>query len=323
MNQSYYDVLVIGAGPVGLYTGYYCGLRKLKTVICDSLEYAGGQLYNLYPEKAIYDLPGFESITAKEFVVKLMNQINRVKEHVDFALGNTVEHIQKNGQGMFEIQTNLTTIYAKTIIIASGNGSFKPRTMNLNNEDKYQNIHYFVSKLNDFKDQDVVIFGGGDSAVDWSLMLENIAKSVTIVHRRDQFRAKQAMVDNLYASKVKVLTSYVPSELVGDEPKVSSVIIEHVTTKEKMTLKADSIIASYGVIISNGYLNHWDAQLHQGKVIVNQQYQTNIPGVFACGDACYYPGKETQIAAGLGEGLTASASAYRYLFPDAKSTSIR
>ncbi len=322
METQIYDVLIIGAGPVGLYTGYYCGLRKLKTLICDSLAYCGGQLYNLYPEKQIYDLPGFVSISAKQFIENLLTQIETVEHLVNFQLETTVTQFIKTAD-YFEVYTNQQSIYAKSIILASGNGSFQPRTLGLAEEQHFENIYYYVNQINQFKDKVVTIFGGGDSAVDWALMLNRVAKTVTIVHRREEFRAKQVIVDALKQSNIQIITSHVAKKLIGSNQQVQAIELEQINDQTSFTLETEAIIVNYGVILANSFLKQSALNLEAGKIIVNQQLETNLPGVFACGDVCYYPGREVQITTGLGEGLTASAMVFHYLYPAQKSLAIR
>lgn len=316
------DVVVVGAGPVGLYTGYYCGLRKLTTVIVDSLDTIGGQLSNLYPEKDIYDLPGFKSISADEFIDKLEDQIKLMENYVSLSLNFHVEKIEKTEEG-FKLLSQNKVMEAKTIILAMGNGSFEPRKMNLPGEEECENIKYYVHKKEDYVDKNVVVLGGGDSAIDWALSLEPIAKSVTLVHRRDEFRAKLGIVDNLYHSNVKVLTPYVPSEIVGQDHRADTLFITQVKTKAMASLDVDEIIVCYGNIPSSQALDQWGLELVNNKIVINQQSKTNIPGIFACGDVCGYEGREIQIITGLAEGIAASASANRYIHGEHQRRPVR
>lgn len=323
MNENTYDVIIIGAGPVGLYTGYYCGLRKLRTLICDSLDYPGGQLYNLYPEKIIYDLPGYESITAKGFIGKLEGQLEHVTEYVSMQMKFTVVDVKRLEDESFKVSSKDETLYAKAIILAMGNGSFVPRTLGLSNESEFTNISYYVSEVNAYKDKDVVIFGGGDSAVDWSLMLEPVAKSVSVIHRRPEFRAKQGQVETMMKSTVDVLVPYVPLALEGANSKVNRVLISETKTDEVKAVACEQVIVSYGTLSAVNHLEDWQVALENRKVVINQKSETSIPGLFACGDVTGYPGRQIQIISGLAEGMMASASAYDYLMPSAKPKPIR
>lgn len=322
MIENNYEVLIVGAGPVGLYTGYYCGLRKLKTLVCDSLEHIGGQLYNLYPEKIIYDLPGYEAVTAKSFIEKLEVQINQVSEYVEVKVDVKIEGIQKIGEQDFLVTTNRGEFRVGAVILAMGNGSFAPIKLGVEAEERFTNLKYFVRHLEDYRDQNVVIFGGGDSAIDWSLMLENIAKSVTLVHRRQEFRAKPANVETLLKSKVQVLTPYVfvNASEVGDR-------LETLTIKDNegnlKTLTMDHVIVSYGTTVSNQLIKQWDLELYNQRVLINQQSMTSTSGIFACGDVTGYEGRQIQIINGLSEGMMASVAAYRYLHPEQSAKPVR
>ncbi|AMC93614.1 hypothetical protein AOC36_06325 [Erysipelothrix larvae] len=320
--MNVYDVVVIGAGPVGLYTGYYCGLRKLNTIICDSLDTVGGQLSNQYPEKVIYDLPGFETITAGEFIQRLDAQISNVEDYVSKKLNFKVVDLINHGEH-FEVKSETDAIFAKSVIVAMGNGSFEPRKMNLFGEDDYKNIHYYVEKKSNYKDKNVVVLGGGDSAIDWALMLEGVAKSVTLIHRRNEFRAKEGIVERLQKSNVNIMTPYIPSELNGDHDTVTSLFVSEVNTKDMVEIEVDEIIVSYGSLSTTNAIQSWGLDLEGKKIKINQQSTTNIPGIFACGDITYYEGREVQIISGLSEGMMASAAANLYVNEGKRNRPIR
>ena len=216
-NQKVYDITIIGGGPTGLFTAFYGGMRQASVKIIESLPQLGGQLSALYPEKYIYDVAGFPKIRAQELINNLKEQMAKFEPTV--ALEQSVEKLEKQEDGTFKLTTNKEVHYSKTVIITAGNGAFQPRRLELESAAQYErkNLHYFIDDLNKFAGQKVVVFGGGDSAVDWALMLEPIAKQVTIVHRRDKFRAHEHSVENLYNSKVNVKTPYVPAELIGDD----------------------------------------------------------------------------------------------------------
>lgn len=317
------DVVIVGAGPVGMYTAYYCGLRNMKTLLVDSLGQVGGQLSALYPEKFVYDLPGHPAIKAKDFIAGLSQQIERVSDFVEISLKQNVQNIDKNEDGSFTIKTESDTYETKAIIITAGGGAFSPRYMGIDNEDKFTNIHYFVNDLQQFKDKKVVIFGGGDSAVDWSLMLEPIAKEVTIVHRRNEFRAKEANVDALKASTVTIHTPFAPESVAGVGEIANQMQIKNLDTEELITLDVDTIIVNFGFSSTLGPIDNWGLEIQRKKIVVDRTYATNIPGIFACGDICTYEGRELQITTGLGEGLIASAAAQKFAFPNLRSRPIR
>jgi len=325
MNKKVVDVAVIGAGPVGMYTGYYCGLRKLETLLFDSLEIMGGQISNLYAEKTIEDLPGLPNIRAQSFVDALSDQLAQVASLVTPMLATNIIAIEKQDDETFAIRSETNTWFAKAIIITVGNGAFLPRLLGIESESEFHNIHYFIKQLDTFKDRHVVLFGGGDSAVDWSLMLEPLAASVSIVHRRDEFRAKQANVEKLLNSKVNIYTPYVAKEIAQHQDyHIKTIRIQDVKTNETIDLPVDNIVVNYGVVSDLGFIKKWDAiELNKHKIIARPTGETSIPGVFACGDVVQYPGRESQIVTGLAEGLMASAAAARYINPDKKIRPIR
>lgn len=215
-DTQVYDITIIGGGPTGLFTAFYGGMRKATVKIIESLPQLGGQLTALYPEKFIYDVAGFPKIRARELVDNLQEQIKLFEPTV--CLDQSVEKLEKQEDGIFKLTTNQEIHYTKTVIITAGNGAFQPRKLELENARDYEgkNLHYFINDMNYFQNKKVVIFGGGDSAVDWALMLEPIAEKVTIVHRRDKFRAHEHTVENMRNSNVEIKTPFVPVELIGD-----------------------------------------------------------------------------------------------------------
>ncbi|MFV0289129.1 MAG: NAD(P)/FAD-dependent oxidoreductase [Mycoplasmatales bacterium] len=318
------DIVIIGAGPVGLFAGFYAGMRGLKVLIVDTLPTPGGQLSALYPEKYIYDIAGFDRIKAQDLVDNLLKQLKRFETTTTFALNTSVENIIKKEDNTFEIQTSNNVICTKSIIIASGNGIFSPRKLGLKNEENCQNIHYSVNNIKQFTNKDVAIFGGGDSAVDWALMLEKIANKVYLIHRREEFRAHQHSVTNLKNSTINILTPFVPTELIynKDTEIADSVIIKRVKTDNLDTLKIDDIICNYGFLSNLGPIKNWNLELEKNKILVDYTQKTNIDGVFAIGDICTYPGKAVLIATGFGEAPIAINSAFSYINPDATLTQI-
>lgn len=314
-----YDVVIIGAGPVGMFSTFYAGMRQMNALLIDSLEQLGGQLGALYPEKYIYDVAGHPEILAKDLVSNLEKQMKRFEDSTTIALGEQVMEIVKNSDRDFTIKTNKHEYQTKSVIITAGNGSFSPRTMGLENESELTNIHYFVNDMKKFKDRDVVVFGGGDSAVDWALMLENIAKSVTIVHRRNEFRAHEHSVELLKSSSVNIMTPFVPETLTGENGLATAVTVKEVGGDEQVqTLSADDILVTYGFVSALGPIKDWGLNIERNTIPVDTAQQTNIDGIFACGDICTYPGKAKLIISGFGEAPIAINSAKKYSDPDAK-----
>lgn len=317
-NEKVYDITIIGGGPTGLFTAFYGGMRQASVKIIESLPQLGGQLSALYPEKYIYDVAGFPKIRAQELINNLKEQMKKFEPTV--ALEQSVEKLEKQEDGIFKLTTNKEVHYSKTIIITAGNGAFQPRRLELESAAQYErkNLYYFIEDLNQFAGQKVVVFGGGDSAVDWALMLEPIAEQVSIVHRRDKFRAHEHSVENLYNSKVNVKTPYVPAELIGDEEGIKQVILETVNGEEKVSIDVDAVICNYGFVSSLGPIKEWGLDIEKNSIVVNSKMETNIPGIYAAGDICTYEGKVKLIACGFGEAPTAVNNAKAFIDPKAK-----
>jgi len=301
------DMTIIGGGPVGLFTAFYAGMRQASVKVIESLPQLGGQLTALYPEKHIYDIAGFPKIGAQELVDRLTEQMKQFESTI--CLGQSVENVEKEDD-VFKITTNKEIHYSKTIIITAGNGAFQPRKMNIEGEEKFadKNLHYFVQNVNEFSGKKVVLFGGGDSAVDWALMLEPIAEKVTLIHRRDKFRAHEHSVELLKKSNVEVLTPFVPIELVGDE-KIEKVIIKEAKGEELHEIEVDDVLVNFGFVSSLGPIKNWGLEIEKNSIVVNSKMETNIEGIYATGDICTYEGKVKLIATGFGESPIAVSNA--------------
>ncbi|WP_321998460.1 NAD(P)/FAD-dependent oxidoreductase, partial [Priestia megaterium] len=316
-DKQVYDITIIGGGPTGLFTAFYGGMRQASVKIIESLPQLGGQLSALYPEKYIYDVAGFPKVRAQELVNNLKEQMDQFKPAV--ALEQAVEKVEKQADGVFRLTTNSEVHYSKTIIITAGNGAFKPRKIELENAEQFEqtNLHYFVDDMNKFKGRKVLVCGGGDSAVDWSLMLEPIAEKVTLTHRRDKFRAHEHSVENLHNSSVDIKTPYVPVEFIGDD-RITQVVLENTKGEEKTVVDVDDVIVNFGFVSSLGPIKEWDLDLEKNAIVVNSKQETNIPGIYAAGDVCTYDGKVKLIVAGFGEGPTAVNNAKAYIDPKAR-----
>ncbi len=312
-----FDITIIGGGPVGLFTAFYGGMRQASVKIIESLPQLGGQLSALYPEKYIYDIAGYPKVRAQELVDKLLEQMNQFKPAI--CLGESVKHIDRLSDQSFAIRTNKATHYTKAVIITAGNGAFQPRKLNMEGVEKFENknLHYFVQDLSQFSGKRVVIFGGGDSAVDWALMLEPIAEKVTLIHRRNKFRAHEHSVHRLNKSKVEVLTPYIPYELIGTD-KIEKVIVKNTSGREPMVIEADDVLVNFGFVSSLGPIKDWGLEIEKNAILVNSKMETNIPGIYAAGDICTYEGKVKLIASGFGEAPTAVSNAKVYIDPSSK-----
>lgn len=317
-DQKVYDITIIGGGPVGMFTAFYGGMRQVSVKIIESLPQLGGQLSALYPEKYIYDVAGFPKIRAQELVHNLKEQMAKFEPTV--VLEQSVQKLSKQEDGTFKLTTDKEIHYSKTVIITAGNGAFQPRRLGLASAAQYEkkNLHYFIEDLQMFAGKKVVVFGGGDSAVDWALMLEPIADQVSIVHRRDKFRAHEHSVQNLFHSKVNVKTPFVPTELIGDDTGIKQVVLETVAGGIRETLDVDAVICNYGFVSSLGPIKEWGLEIEKNAIKVNSKMETNILGVYAAGDICTYEGKVKLIACGFGEAPTAVNHAKTYMDPKAK-----
>lgn len=313
-----YDMTIIGAGPVGLFTTFYAGMREANVHLIDSMEEVGGQLSALYPEKYIYDVAGFPKIKAQDLVDQLYEQALTFSPKI--TLGESVLNVNRLDEETFEIITNANRYLTRTIIITAGAGAFQPRKLEVNDSEKYEgsNLYYSIKKLDDFLGQDVLVCGGGDSAVDWSLALEPIANSVTLIHRRDRFRAHEASVTELKNSNVTILTPFEVAELIGDGQKIDQVLIREVRGDRTSLLNVDSVIVNFGFITDLGPLKTWGLEIQRNSISVNQQMETNIPGIYSAGDICIYKGKPKLIATGFGEATIAVNQAKLRIDPNAR-----
>lgn len=320
-KREVFDVTIIGGGPVGMFTAFYGGLRQAKVKLIEAMPQLGGQLSALYPEKYVYDIAGFPKIRAQELVENLYEQAKQFDPTI--VLEQAVEKVEKGDDNVFTLTTDKGVHYSKTIIITAGVGAFKPRRLEVDGATQFEgkNLHYFVSDLNKFAGDRVVLAGGGDSAVDWTLMLEDIAEEITIVHRRNKFRAHEHSVEQLMNSeKITVRTPYVVHELHHDGEKINAVTLKHKDGDETHRVDIDTLIVNYGFISNLGPIKEWGLDIEKNSIIVNSSMETNITGIYACGDIATYEGKAKLIASGFGEAPTAINKAKVYIDPTASST---
>jgi ferredoxin/flavodoxin---NADP+ reductase len=317
-DQKVYDITIIGGGPTGLFTAFYGGMRKASVKIIESLPQLGGQLSTLYPEKYIYDVAGFPKVKAQDLVSNLKEQMSKFETTI--CLEQAVESVEKQGDGCFKLSTDKEIHYSRTIIITAGNGAFQPRRLDFGNASQYEgnNLHYFVDNMEKFRAKKVAICGGGDSAVDWALMLEPIAEKVYLIHRRDKFRAHEHSVEDLHNSSVELKTPYVPAEIVGDETRIHQLILEKVRGDEKEILDIDELIVNFGFVSSLGPIKDWGLEIEKNSIVVNSRMETNVEGIYAAGDISTYDGKVKLIASGFGEAPTAVNNAKAYMDPKAR-----
>ena len=316
------DILIIGAGPVGLFTVFEAGLLKLRCHLVDALPIPGGQLAEIYPKKPIYDIPGYPSILAGELVDNLMEQIAPFKP--GFTLGERAEQLEKIGEKRFRVTTNRgTQIEAPVIAIAAGLGCFEPRKPPIENIEQYEDrgIDYMVKDPEKFRDKKLLIAGGGDSALDWTIELADIAAEVTLIHRRTSFRGALDSVDKVMAlaksNKVNLITQ---AQAVGVQ---GNGVLKEVLIKSKehgeFAKEVDNFIPLFGLSPKLGPIADWGLQINRSSIAVNtEDYSTNIPGIYAIGDINDYPGKLKLILCGFHEGTLMVQSAFKYIYPDAK-----
>lgn len=316
------DILIIGAGPTGLFMVFEAGLLKLRCHIIDALPQPGGQLAELYPKKPIFDIPGYPSVGAGELVDNLMEQIKQFEP--GFSLNEVAETIEKMDDGTFIVTTNRGTKHqAKAIAIAGGLGSFEPRKPELENIAKFEEkgVEYFVRNPEMFRDKRIVIAGGGDSALDWSIFLSEVASDVTLVHRRNEFRGALDSVEKVQElkklGKINLMTPAEVVELHGDE-HLNAITIE--SEGEKQTIETDYLIPLFGLTPKLGPIGNWGLEIEKNAIKVNNalDYQTNIDGIYAVGDINTYPGKLKLILCGFHEATMACQSIYQRLNPGKK-----
>ncbi len=317
IDEKVYDITVVGGGPTGLFTAFYAGMRDASAKIIDSLPQLGGQLAELYPEKFIYDVAGFPKVRAMDLVDRLIEQTSQF--HPSVCLNEKVLHLNKREDGVFELVTDRKIHLSRSVIITAGIGAFTPKMLPAINAEKFEGkgIYYYIDDLKRFKGKKVIVVGGGDSAVDFALMLDGVAERVMLVHRRDQFRAHEENVKTLFVSGVEVKTFYEIKEIFGDDFVKSVTLVEN-RTKQTEEVEVDAIISSLGFSASLGPILDWGLEIEDSGIVVDSKMTTNVPGIFAAGDICVYPGKIKLIATGFGEAPTAVNNAKIYLDPDSK-----
>lgn len=313
-SMEIYDITIIGAGPVGMFAAFYAGMRQAKTKIIDSLPQLGGQLATLYPEKYIYDIPGYPAVKASDLVANLEKQLTTFNH--SFHLNEEVLSITKEDE-LIEITTTKGIHYSKAVILTLGSGSFQPRKLNVPEATTYEHhgLDYFVNDLMKYAGKKIAIAGGGDSAIDWALMLEPIASEVYLIHRRPEFRAHEHSVNLLKASSVNLLTPYLIDELSGENGELAAVRLKRVKSEETIELLIDSLIVNYGFTSNLEHLSTWGLESTRNAISVNSDMSTSIPGVYAAGDICFYKGKVKLIATGFGEAPTAVNNALHFINP--------
>lgn len=314
------DILIIGAGPTGLFTVFEAGLLKLKCHLIDALPQPGGQCAEIYPKKPIYDIPAFPEVLAGDLVDNLMKQIEPFQP--GFTLGERAETIEEQEDGTFIVTTNKGTKHqAPVVAIAGGLGSFEPRKPPIANIQDFEDkgIAYMIRDPEVYRDQRVVIAGGGDSALDWTIFLADVASEVTLVHRRNEFRGALDSVEKVQelkdAGRVKLITPAEVTGLNGDQ-QLESVVVKK--GDEETTIQCDAFIPLFGLAPKLGPIANWGLEIEKNAIKVDNSldYQTNRPGIYAIGDVNTYPGKLKLILCGFHEATLMCQSAYQRIHPD-------
>jgi thioredoxin reductase (NADPH) len=318
------DLAIIGAGPTGLFAAFYAGLRQMSVKLLDSLEILGGQLTTLYPEKYIYDVAGFPKVLSKDLSKGLEEQALQY-DTTQACMGEQVQDVDFDPTTkLFSLRTQKGVHQAKAVILAAGVGAFQPKTLPLGNAKQYEGkgLYYFVKSIAEFKGKRVLIVGGGDSAVDWANMLAPVAKLVTVIHRRDQFRAHEDSVTKMKCTACQIKTFFELKSIGGengadDGGRLRTATIFDNRTKDEEVLDLDAVLVNIGFSNSLGPIKNWGLEIEGAQVKVDSMMHTNRPGVFAAGDICVYPGKLKLIATGFGEAAIAVNYAKHHIDPSA------
>lgn len=312
------DLLIVGAGPVGLFGAYYAGVRGLSVAVVDSLSQVGGQVTAMYPEKQIYDIAGFPAVSGRDLIAGLYAQA--AEREPLYLLGQEaqqLDRVPRDGQpDRLVVRTSTgTQITCGAVVVTGGIGTFTPRPLPAGEEFLGRGLDYFVIGSEDYVAKDVIIVGGGDSAIDWALMLEPIAASVTLVHRREVFRAHPASVAQIRGSTVEIVTNAQVTGLEGGASVEKALVT--VTNEPARAVSCQKVVAALGFTANLGPLREWGLELHDNRhLVVDSAMRTNLPGVFAAGDVTDYDGKVRLIAVGFGEVATAVNNAAVHIDPE-------
>jgi thioredoxin reductase (NADPH) len=329
-----YDITIIGGGPSGLFAAFYAGLRDARTKIIDSLPQLGGQLAALYPDKYIYDIPGFPKVLASDFVDRQVEQAIQFSPAVCLnekviglrppnAIGGTPSSAiggTPDSAGLVELETEPGNLHlSRTVIIAAGVGAFVPRTLDIPDVKRMEGkgVYYYVENLEAFRDKRVLVVGGGDTALDWAHSLLGIARQIILIHRRGTFRAHEQSVREILESSANVLCYYELKALHGDERVEAATVFDN-RTDEEITVDVDAVVLGLGFLANLGPIKAWGLEIVKNSILVSSTFQTNLPGVYAVGDITTYEGKVKLIATATAEAAVAVNYAKNYIDPRAK-----
>lgn len=316
------DICIIGAGPVGLFTVFEAGLLKMRCHLIDALPQIGGQLSEIYPQKPIYDIPGYPEIKAQELIDRLMEQINPFEP--GFTLGERVEELEKQEDGSYIVRTNEgTAVHCQVVAIAGGLGCFEPRKPEIAGLEDFEGkgVAYMVKQPEQFRDKNIVLAGGGDSALDWTIYLADVAKKVTLVHRGDTFRGAPDSAEKVFdlakEGKINLVLQSNVLSISGNEHIESITLVGK--DKEEKILATDYLIPLFGLSPKLGPLANWGLNIDKSAIEVNTfDYSTNLERIFAIGDINTYPGKLKLILCGFHEAALMVQSAFKFVYPDQK-----
>lgn len=320
------DIAIVGAGPVGLFAVFEAGLLKMRCHLIDYLPQIGGQLSEIYPKKPIYDIPGYPSVLAQELVENLKKQAEPF--HPTFTLGERIESLEKKDEREFLLTTNLgTVIQSKVVVIAGGLGCFEPRKPEVEGLEKFENgkgINYMILDPEKYRNQKMVIAGGGDSALDWSVFLSDICSELTLIHRSESFRGAPDSVNKVMelakTGKINLLLNSAVSAVSGNG-KLESIEVNNLKNQQKQTIYTENFIPLFGLSPKLGPIENWGLNIDKNAIEVNtDDYSTNIAGVYAIGDINTYKNKLKLILCGFHEAALMSHSAYKYIYPGVKYT---
>ncbi|MFD1417793.1 NAD(P)/FAD-dependent oxidoreductase [Companilactobacillus keshanensis] len=317
MNKKIYDIAIIGGGPAGIFAAYYARMRKLNVALIESLPKLGGQPETLYAQKEIFDIAALPKVSGADLATSLIDQLHLLgcDEYLDTSVTDL-----KLDDGVWNISTSKESIVSKSIVIAIGNGAFKPRKLTFDYDPLLEenNLSYFVNNIEDFRNKDVAIAGGGDSAVDWAIHLNSVARSTSLIHRRNKYRAMESSVSDLNESNVEQLNPYIIKNVnfnQDDHDKIN-VTLKMIKSDEIKTITIDKLLVNYGFVSDSKILHDWNLDLEGPFIKVDREMETNLPNVFAIGDIITYPGKLQLIATAFAEGPIAVTKALRNMYPE-------
>lgn len=315
-SNHIYDVTIIGGGPVGMFTAFYAGMRQLDTLVVESLPELGGQVATLYPEKIIRDVAGFAGIKGGQLVTALHKQMAAFPDFAPTVATNEEVTAIEQTDSYFTLTTSQGTRRTRNVVVAIGGGAFAPRKLAIDYDPKLEGkrIFYFVKNTANFKDKTVAIAGGGDSAIDWALTLEQIAKKVYLIHRRQQFRGLESSVARLEQSQVQLVTPYLIDQVSVDP--TFKLGLKQVRGDHHIDLDVDALLVNYGFTADSRVLRKWHLPLEHRALKVDQNMETGVAGIYGIGDCVTYPGKVKLIAAGFGETPTAINHIALKLYPE-------